>query len=1276
MGVRLSRRFEAWVLCLCVGVVGLVTRTATAQLPYVSGQVLVTFAEGYMPTAQEVGSSPPFIGQSSVDALFAEYGAIRLEKIIPSYEEYSSTEGRWLERTFTLTYSDAIDPAELAADWSQLPYFETVTVNEILDWELSGELRLAPGDTTMFSQQWNYDNADTGDRTDVDLPEAWAIELGLPGVAIGIFDTGVSLDVSTSTWKLHSDFNYLWIDEEDVASPGVLTAADIDGVDNNNDGLGTHAWAYKANIIGFNLKSGFDADTAPDAEYRRLLWYGLPHSWQIDYTCPGCPDSWDVIDYSQHGVWVASLAAGKLDGLKPGTLPAGKDIVGAAPNSQVYWARFSEAQSSDHMAKAIEHLSKKVKVINMSFGGPSSSNAVRVATEIATRDNDCLLVAATGNDDLSVNYPAKYDNVFAVGAMDRDPLVLATFSNWTPGLEHVDVVAPTGEGDELFADSFTDCVVHPCPIVETAEFFNDKGTSFAAPQVSGIAALVRSRFPGYTQGAIQERLRGGAEFYWQSDLNGVYKYGKGKVNAYRALTEHGSITEDVIWTANTQPPDYISNVWTTRPGSRDGKYYVSGDLTIESGASLTIAAGTVVRVAPDHDRTGADQDRVLIVVKSGGSLVINGTAENPVVFEGFTDSAPTSSDWVGVKFESGSSATISHVVFRNAQRAIENYAPLTSTSSVTNCTFTQCGTAIEAHANVTATGTLIANNDVAVDIFSGTTSLTKCTIADNEDWAMVTRTGTSLSVNKCVMAFNGGPAVRALSGGTSLASMSNSVVWANENDGSSRTDNDWDTVGTNVYKMDPHFCGAAGEGCGDYGEYCLNAASPAVAPVPPSQGLFGERVGAFDIGCAPSTTIVPSVLAQACPAGDAGALQVIVDLEAATRTIPGDEFRLDIQDLVSIVFDSDGILPAIGSAGPSLYQASIVHGSFGARSGGPAPGCLCSHNDAADVLLNGYLLPAQASVTIRSPDLNGDGTVDVQDFSKFGYGGFPQNSVPAGDCRDFNGDGAKNIQDYAFYGLHNNHSAQFSAQNVPSQAASSNATVALEFTDEYQTATTHKLFVNVTVDNFAGITTALFALAARNERLTFSEWREGEGSIGTVIVAPIARDNEEQHYFGLLISDSFQGTTASLGQLVFDVEGAEPFEVIQDHFVLVTGEVLLESEGGQQVVAQMGGGVSLTFDPATARVYHDRLEQNFPNPFNPTTTLAYSLKSASNVTLTIFDVAGRRIRELVNERRERGAYRVVWDGRNDQGMTVSSGVYFYKLVAGSFTDTKKMTILK
>jgi hypothetical protein len=88
------------------------------------------------------------------------------------------------------------------------------------------------------------------------------------------------------------------------------------------------------------------------------------------------------------------------------------------------------------------------------------------------------------------------------------------------------------------------------------------------------------------------------------------------------------------------------------------------------------------------------------------------------------------------------------------------------------------------------------------------------------------------------------------------------------------------------------------------------------------------------------------------------------------------------------------------------------------------------------------------------------------------------------------------------------------------------------------------------------------------------------------------------------------------------------------------------------------------------------LEQNMPNPFNPTTTIRYSLAADVNVSLMVYDVAGRRVRTLVNGDQRANAYRVTWDGLNDNGERVSSGMYFYKLVAGTYTQTKKMILLK
>jgi hypothetical protein len=88
------------------------------------------------------------------------------------------------------------------------------------------------------------------------------------------------------------------------------------------------------------------------------------------------------------------------------------------------------------------------------------------------------------------------------------------------------------------------------------------------------------------------------------------------------------------------------------------------------------------------------------------------------------------------------------------------------------------------------------------------------------------------------------------------------------------------------------------------------------------------------------------------------------------------------------------------------------------------------------------------------------------------------------------------------------------------------------------------------------------------------------------------------------------------------------------------------------------------------------LEQNHPNPFNPATHVRFSLAVASDVRLDLFDVTGKRIVTLVEERLGAGDHSVVWDGRDSDGRSVATGTYFYQLRAGGFTDTRKMTLLK
>jgi hypothetical protein len=83
------------------------------------------------------------------------------------------------------------------------------------------------------------------------------------------------------------------------------------------------------------------------------------------------------------------------------------------------------------------------------------------------------------------------------------------------------------------------------------------------------------------------------------------------------------------------------------------------------------------------------------------------------------------------------------------------------------------------------------------------------------------------------------------------------------------------------------------------------------------------------------------------------------------------------------------------------------------------------------------------------------------------------------------------------------------------------------------------------------------------------------------------------------------------------------------------------------------------------------LLQNYPNPFNPSTTIKYELPKSAEVRLSVFDLLGREVSVLVNERKDAGVHEIKFDGSN-----LASGVYFYRLKAGDFTQSKRLLLLK
>ncbi|MCE5250496.1 T9SS type A sorting domain-containing protein [bacterium] len=90
----------------------------------------------------------------------------------------------------------------------------------------------------------------------------------------------------------------------------------------------------------------------------------------------------------------------------------------------------------------------------------------------------------------------------------------------------------------------------------------------------------------------------------------------------------------------------------------------------------------------------------------------------------------------------------------------------------------------------------------------------------------------------------------------------------------------------------------------------------------------------------------------------------------------------------------------------------------------------------------------------------------------------------------------------------------------------------------------------------------------------------------------------------------------------------------------------------------------------------DILYGNFPNPFNPSTTITYSLAETRLTKLVIYNSLGQKVKTLLNESQEAGIHTIQWDGRNEFGQKVSSGIYLYQLISGSFIESNRMILLE
>jgi len=131
---------------------------------------------------------------------------------------------------------------------------------------------------------------------------------------------------------------------------------------------------------------------------------------------------------------------------------------------------------------------------------------------------------------------------------------------------------------------------------------------------------------------------------------------------------------------------------------------------------------------------------------------------------------------------------------------------------------------------------------------------------------------------------------------------------------------------------------------------------------------------------------------------------------------------------------------------------------------------------------------------------------------------------------------------------------------------------------------------------------------------------------------------------------------------VFTSVGTYPYFCIPHCGIGMVGTVVVDQVTG------IDTGTRLSRSPV--------LYQNYPNPFNPATTIRFSLPERSHAILAVYDTEGKLVRILLDATLGKGSHTVRWDATDDRGMPVSSGIYFYRLMAGGAVVTKKMVVAR
>ena len=1141
-------------------------------------------------------------GISSLDAFAQRYSVESISRVFPEASVPNNEGEVDLTRFYVMKYSSPVDAFAVAKELSDVP--EVDYAEPWFIYRTDGAPAAAPDDS-LYSLQWAL--------TRIRADSAWSVSQGDTSVVIGIVDTGVQWD--------HPDLaGNIWINPGETGPDSHGIDKRFNGIDDDGDGKidDWHGWDFGGsdynNPAEDNNPSPFDTNTA-------------------------------------HGTHVAGIASAVTNNHT--------GIAGIGYHCRILPVKVSA--DNDHRSNGFALIiagfqgvayaaQMGANVINLSWGGGGASQFEQDVVNFVT-EHGALVVAAAGNSlhgTSDPSFPAGYEHVISVAATDPSD-VREYYSNYG---STIDVCAPGG--DYNGANTTILSTYYPSTYEGLA------GTSQAAPQVSGVAALVKARFPSYNPLQVGEQVRVSCDDITSSNPGFVNMLGRGRINAYRALT------------VSSPSIRMTSMVLRDSAGGNDNGVPEPGE-TVSMVASFTnylqpTGAGAVIALSVSDTNI-----RILNALDAVGSVGTMDTVSNesaPFVFRVGAHVPPAYPVTFALSMSDGSYHDVQFFsIVLNPTYATHNVNNVRTTlNNRGNIGFN------DFDYNTQGVGFKYGGDNQLYEggLLIGYSSAKLVDVVRNpaqaEDRDFTSHELYSLSTPGLVSDQDG----RTVFSDSAAAAANRVGVRVHMYSYAFNQDPDRDYV---IVRYDIR--NVSGRPLSDlyaglFFDWDIHDTSVT------DDSYFARNRTSFDssrnLGYAWYNTPSPTVYCGARALdGTAGYAGLIRDSISATR----DQKWLWLSGGVKRTNRTDDIHFVISSGPYTLGDGGVQTIGFALLGGGNLP-ALQTHADAAlqkwtyIKSLEGPR-PKLAIAVHQNPVVSK--FADIFVTSDIPLEAIPRMLVNTGT----------HPADTVMLALTSPNlfkgSCQFSASGT------STISVSAAGLDGRDTVATRTFNVLLLKRGLAGSVTD----PGNNAVLQVPAGALGEDTYFTV-VPDGGPDNRAPliggiYAFGpgrefsspLMLTVKFPRAAVKMGNERY----LHVYRETGSRWMPLTSWIDL-GKGTVTAAVSSLGRFALGYDeqPSTAAVPSSyRLEQNFPNPFNPQTVIRFGLPEAGTVRLRVVDLMGREVSRLADEDRDAGFYEVVWNGTDAGNRPVASGIYFYQLEvfhAGAlkFSKTDKMAIIR